>query len=35
MAQVTLRTYTFIDQLQPQLATFIGRSFEVIARRAP
>jgi hypothetical protein len=26
MAQVTLRTYTFIDQLQPQLATFMGKT---------
>jgi hypothetical protein len=26
MAQVTLRTYTFLDQLQPQLATFIGKT---------
>jgi hypothetical protein len=26
MAAVTLRTYTFIDQLQPQLATFIGKT---------
>jgi hypothetical protein len=26
MAQVTLRTFSFIDQLQPQLATFIGKT---------
>jgi hypothetical protein len=26
MAQVSLRTYTFIDQLQPQLASFIGKT---------
>ena len=26
MAKVTLRTYTFIDQLQPQLASFIGKT---------
>jgi hypothetical protein len=26
MASVTLRTYTFIDQLQPQLASFIGKT---------
>jgi hypothetical protein len=26
MAQVHLRTYTFIDQLQPQLATFMGKT---------
>jgi hypothetical protein len=26
MAQVTLRTYTFLDQLQPQLATFMGKT---------
>jgi hypothetical protein len=26
MAGVTLRTYTFLDSLQPQLATFIGKT---------
>src|SRR6185295_9757569 len=26
MASVTLRTYTFIDQLQPQLASFMGKT---------
>ncbi len=26
MANVSLRTYTFLDQLQPQLATFIGKT---------
>jgi hypothetical protein len=26
MANVTLRTYTFLDALQPQLATFIGKT---------
>jgi hypothetical protein len=26
MANVTLRTYTFLDSLQPQLATFIGKT---------
>jgi hypothetical protein len=26
MAQVTLRTYTFLDQLQPQVATFMGKT---------
>jgi hypothetical protein len=26
MASVSLRTYTFIDQLQPQLASFIGKT---------
>src|SRR6185295_18197865 len=26
MAHVTLRTYTFLDSLQPQLASFIGKT---------
>src|SRR5438876_6241643 len=26
MANVTLRTYTFLDALQPQLATFMGKT---------
>lgn len=26
MASVTLRTYTFLDQLQPQLASFMGKT---------
>ncbi len=26
MASITLRTYTFLDALQPQLATFIGKT---------
>ena len=26
MAGITLRTYTFIDDLQPQLATFMGKT---------